>query len=199
MLNLWDASTTRPNIPTPSLVVWGGLEIPTPQRIPRELMILKNFSALVSGPRQGKTDKMKRIVLSLLIVIASISFTTTFVYSAQEPTEKEWKVYYEYADKVIGSNNIDDAMRNLDAVASANGITREELSAIVHKVDLFGLTERDKKIYKEMQEKLKSMPTSASFEQKDKALKKIARKHNLPFGVLEDILARGASQERNNQ
>lgn len=129
-----------------------------------------------------------------VIAAAVLMFSGVSAYAADEPTEREWKIYYDYADKVTGGK-AQDVPANVEAVLKGNGITNEELSPILNKVYDYGLSPKEKKIYQALEKKLKSMPAGSTFEQKQAAIKDIARKYKISVGLMEEIMVRGVSQK----
>ena len=135
---------------------------------------------------------MKKTVF--VIAAAVLMFSGVSAYAADEPTKREWKIYYDYADKVTGGK-AQDVPANVEAVLKDNGITNEELSPILNKVYDYGLSPKEKKIYQALEKKLKSMPAGSTFEQKQAAIKDNARKYKISVGLMEEIMVRGVSQK----
>ena len=130
----------------------------------------------------------------LWVITAMVLITLAkAAYPAQAPNKREWKIYYTYVDKMHSSPNPDSGVfqHKFDEIASANGITPKELSAILMKVDEFGLSLKEKKIFRQLQKKLRALPADATFEQKMEAYKEVGRKYRLSEEMLFDITRRG--------
>lgn len=138
---------------------------------------------------------MKKIAIAVLMLLV---FAAVSSEAAENPTEREWKIYYDYVERGYYASNADPEVisRNFAMVASDNGVTEKELMAIINEVFKYGLTPEEKKIYNELEQARRDMPKGLTFNQKEEVLKEVARKLKITYGLMEDIMVRGASQGR---
>ncbi len=134
---------------------------------------------------------MSRKILILIAVII-IGAAVNAVYSADEPTQKEWQIYYSYVQQMHGFADTDsDAfVDNFDNFAKAQGITDKELSAVLEKVDNYGLSIEEKKIFEELHQKLLALPDDATEEQKMAIFVEVGQNNNVSEDILYDIIRR---------
>jgi hypothetical protein len=137
----------------------------------------------------------KKILLVMAVAILIVAVNTA--YSADEPTQKEWQIYYSYVQQMHGfaDTDSDTFVENFDSFAKAYSITPQELSAILEKVDDYGLSIDEKKIFGELQEKLIALPDDATEEQKMAVFTEIEQNYNVSEDMLYDIIRRSLASQ----
>ena len=127
-----------------------------------------------------------------IIAVAALLIVARPAHAQQEPTQREWNIYYDYAEKIyyVGTEDKEAFNNAFKAVAAEHGLTEEELDAAIEKVYAYGLTPEEDKIFDELNDRMIALGDNATQEQKDAVEMEIARKYGLSEARLFDIVGR---------
>jgi hypothetical protein len=134
----------------------------------------------------------KRIILTILAVFL---FLNVFAYTAEEPTQREWNIYYDFVEKssFLRSQNKSAVNYTFEQIADDHGISLDELMRIVEKTEIYGLKPEEQKIVEELGNKLTALGNNATEAQKDAVYQEIGRKYGLSLARVVDLTIRAVA------